>query len=68
MARDFAAGTLVRVLPQWRFEIDEGIYLVRPSGQFTSALTEAFIQWITKMFASGLPWDAEAEHNCANPE
>lgn len=58
MARDFAAGTLVRVLPQWRFEMDEGIYLVRPSREFTPARTEAFIQWIVGLFAGGLPWDA----------
>ena len=57
MARDFAAGTLVRVLPEWRFETDEAIHLVRPSGQFTPARTEAFIQWVTALFARGLPWD-----------
>lgn len=61
MARDFAAGTLIRVLPQWRFEVDEGIYLVRPSRQFTPARTDAFIQWITTLFAGGLPWEAKAE-------
>ncbi|MGF6935061.1 DNA-binding transcriptional LysR family regulator [Paraburkholderia sp. UCT70] len=61
MARDFAAGTLIQVLPQWRFEMDEGIYLVRPSSQFTPARTEAFIRWITGLFAGGLPWDAAVE-------
>lgn len=61
MARDFAAGTLIQVLPQWRFQTEKGIYLVRPSRQFTPARTEAFIQWITSLFASGLPWDTAAE-------
>ncbi|WP_257128514.1 LysR family transcriptional regulator [Burkholderia sp. MSMB1459WGS] len=60
MARDFAAGTLVRVLPQWRFDADEGIFLVRPSRQFTPARTDAFIQWITALFARGLPWEVNA--------
>lgn len=58
MARDFAAGTLVHVLPEWQFEGEEGIYLVRPSGQFTPARTEVFIQWISAFFADGSPWDA----------
>ncbi|CAB3810892.1 hypothetical protein [Paraburkholderia fynbosensis] len=61
LARDFAAGTLIQVLPQWRFATDEGIYLVRPSSQFTPARTEAFIRWITGLFAGGLPWDAAVE-------
>ena len=61
MARDFAAGTLVPVLPEWQFEGDEGIYLVRPSGRFTPARTEAFIRWITALFASGLPWNQEPD-------
>lgn len=56
MACDFVAGTLIRILPEWDFEIDEGIYLVRPSRQFTPARTDAFIQWITGQFSNGLPW------------
>ena len=46
MARDFAQGTLVRVLPEWTFDAEGGIYLVRPSARFTPARTEAFIEWI----------------------
>jgi DNA-binding transcriptional LysR family regulator len=67
MARDFAAGTLIHVLPRWHFEIDGGIYLLRPSGQFTPARTEAFIQWITTLFAGGLPWDAGAMTGSLRP-
>ncbi|NDL65232.1 LysR family transcriptional regulator [Acerihabitans arboris] len=67
MARDFAVGTLIQVLPQWHFAIDEGIYLVRPSRQFTPARTGAFIQWITRLFAGGLPWDAGAQASDNNP-
>ena len=58
MARDFASGALVRVLPEWRFETDGGIYLVRASGDFTPARIEAFICWITARFAGRLPWKA----------
>lgn len=56
MARDFATGTLVRVLPQWQFEIDSGIHLLRPSSRHTPARTEAFIRWITAVFEGGAPW------------
>ena len=56
MARDFAAGTLVQVLPDWEFDWEEGIFLVRPSGQFTPARTKAFVQWMVAFFANGLPW------------
>ncbi|MDM9624735.1 LysR family transcriptional regulator [Rhizobium sp. S152] len=59
MARDFATGKLVRVLPHWSFEVDEGIYLVRPSGQFTPARTEAFIEWVLALFSDGLPWHTD---------
>lgn len=57
MARDFAAGTLIRLLPDWQFDADGGIHLVRPSAKFTPARTEAFTQWITTLFATGLPWE-----------
>nr|WP_279630543.1 LysR substrate-binding domain-containing protein [Paraburkholderia aspalathi] len=60
MVSDFATGTLVQVLPQWRFDADEGICLVRPSRQFAPARTEAFIQWITSLFVGGLPRDLRA--------
>ncbi len=59
MARDFAAGTLIRLLPEWQFDIDGGIHLVRPSAKYTPARTEAFIHWITGLFANGLPWENE---------
>ena len=58
MARDFMDGTLVQLLPAWRFDIDGGIHLVRPSAGFTPARTEAFIQWISALFAKELPWAA----------
>ncbi len=54
-ARDLAAGTLVRVLPQWSFDGDGGIYLVRPSRRHASARTEAFVAWITDLFRTN-PW------------
>ena len=56
MSPDFKAGTLVRVLPDWTLNPQGGVYLVRPSAQFTPATTEAFIKWISAKFASGPPW------------
>ena len=42
MARDFAQGTLVRVLPAWSFDAGGGIYLVRPSAQFAPRAHRGF--------------------------
>lgn len=57
MARDFAKGSLVRLLADWSFEGDGGIHLLRPSTRFAPARTLAFVQWITALFTSGLPWE-----------
>lgn len=50
-----ASGELVRVLPQWCLGPSGGIYLVRPSGQFTTAAMDAFRQRMARWFASP-PW------------
>lgn len=55
-ANDIAAGTLVRVLPDWSFDTDGGIYLVRPSVRHPPARTEAFAAWLTKRCRGKLPW------------
>jgi DNA-binding transcriptional LysR family regulator len=59
MTRDFAAGTLVRILPEWTFDSDGGVYLVRPSVQFAPARTEAFVAWISDQFKHGMLWSQE---------
>jgi DNA-binding transcriptional LysR family regulator len=60
-ARDLAQGTLVRVLPNWSFDADGGIYLVRPSVQFAPARTVAFVSWITDQFRRNMPWSDAAQ-------
>lgn len=47
-----AAGQLVRVLPAWQLNADAGIYLVRPSAQFSTAAMTAFRQWVIDWFAA----------------
>lgn len=59
VARDLAAGSLVRVLPAWTFDREGGIYLVRPSRRYAPARTEAFAEWITDLFRH-LPWSGGA--------
>ena len=59
MSRDFAAGTLVRILPEWTLDSDGGIHLVRPSVKFAPARTEAFVAWIGEQFRRGMPWDQD---------
>lgn len=56
VTRDIADGTLVRVLPDWAFDVDGGIYLVRPSAQHAPARTDAFIQWMREQFRQHMPW------------
>ena len=46
------AGQLVRVLPQWQLNADAGIYLVRPSGRFSTAAMAAFRAWGVDWFAA----------------
>ncbi|GAB2490435.1 LysR family transcriptional regulator [Comamonas humi] len=50
-----ATGELVRVLSQWTLGEGGGIYLVRPSGQYSTAAMAAFRQWVTVGFAAA-PW------------
>lgn len=59
MAKDLADGTLQRVLPAWSFDADGGIFIVRPSKQFVSARTEAFVAWMVDQFAHGAPWSID---------
>ncbi|MCC6073905.1 LysR family transcriptional regulator [Pseudomonas sp. GCM10022188] len=57
MSRDLEAGRLVRVLPDWLLDGEEGgVYLMRPSARFSPATTLAFKDWIESRFAGGPPW------------
>ncbi|KAF1018550.1 MAG: hypothetical protein GAK30_03619 [Paracidovorax wautersii] len=56
MARDMAEGRLVRILPDWAFDVDSGIYLVRPSAQLVSARTAAFLAWMREQCRDHMPW------------
>lgn len=60
VARDLAAGTLVRVLPAWTFDREGGIYLVRPTRRYAPARTEAFAEWIAEVFRH-VPWSGNAQ-------
>ena len=53
---DLAAGRLQRVLPGWQLQGDGGIYLVRPSAQYTSAALGAFRAWVQQWFQTQPPW------------
>ena len=56
VTRDIAAGTLVRVLPDWAFDVDGGIYLVRPSVRHAPARADAFLEWMREQFRHHMPW------------
>ncbi len=56
MSRDIAAGRLLHVLPDWQLDAAGGVYLVRPSARFPSAVVVAFKQWIESKFTPAPPW------------
>lgn len=56
MSRDIAAGKLLQVLPEWQLDGAGGVYLVRPSAKFPSAVVVAFKQWIEARFSPAPPW------------
>mgnify|MGYP003544511427 FL=1 len=57
MAKAMSKGQLVRILPEWSFNIDSGVYLVRPSSAYTSAKVDAFKHFIESKFEKQTPWD-----------
>ncbi|MGE8067110.1 LysR substrate-binding domain-containing protein [Pseudomonas sp. NPDC089569] len=56
MSRDIATGKLLHVLPEWELDTAGGVYLVRPSAKFPSAVVVAFKQWIESKFVPTPPW------------
>ncbi|MHC8306225.1 LysR family transcriptional regulator [Pseudomonas sp. PB3P13] len=57
VARAMKKGQLVRILPNWTFGADSGVYLVRPSSAYTSAKVEAFKTYIESRFTNRAPWE-----------
>ncbi|ELL0571264.1 LysR family transcriptional regulator [Vibrio fluvialis] len=55
VAQDIHTGTLVQLMPQWHFDSDGGIYLVRASRHYVSARADAFGEWISQLFQP-VPW------------
>lgn len=56
MSSDIATGNLLHVLPDWQLDSTGGVYLVRPSAKFPSAVVVAFKQWIESKFNPTPPW------------
>jgi len=56
IADELKCGSLVRVLPEWVFDQESGIYLVRPSRRHTPANVAALCDWITSQFHPTPPW------------
>lgn len=56
VTRDIADGRLVRVLPDWAFDVDGGIFLVRPSAEHAPARTDAFLEWMHEQFRQHMQW------------
>lgn len=56
VARDIAAGRLVRVIRGWTFDTKSAIYVVRPSIRFTPRKTTALWTFMQAAFRDGPPW------------
>jgi DNA-binding transcriptional LysR family regulator len=56
VSEELRDGSLVQVLPDWAFDINSGVFLVRPSKAHTPAHVSAFCDWIVGVFADGSPW------------
>lgn len=50
VAADLADGRLVRILSEWAFDTEGGIYIVTSSQKRTSARLSAFIDWTRQQF------------------
>lgn len=55
IAGELAAGRLVRVLPEWRFDVRGGVQLVLPPGRFVPAKTRAFTDRLTRTLSPTPP-------------
>ncbi|MFC4726922.1 LysR family transcriptional regulator [Coralloluteibacterium thermophilus] len=53
---DLAAGRLVRVLPEWRFDHDGAVHVVLPPGRLVPAKTRAFVDRLVRAFDPVAPW------------
>jgi DNA-binding transcriptional LysR family regulator len=61
MAKGIKKGQLVRVLTEWTFSTDSGVYFVRPSSAYTSAKVDAFKTFIESHFSAKAPWEVSDE-------
>lgn len=56
MSSSVKSGELIRVLPDWRLDIQSGIYFVRPSIEFPPTKIRLFKEWIEQAFEDRVPW------------
>jgi DNA-binding transcriptional LysR family regulator len=56
-ARDWTAGRLERLLPDWTIAGAGNAYAVRPAGRFTPGKTRCFVNWISAQLEPA-PWTA----------
>jgi DNA-binding transcriptional LysR family regulator len=57
IGQDLAAGRLVRVLPDWRYDWTSAVHIVLPPGKFVPAKTRVFIDRLVQEFMPTPPWN-----------
>ena len=53
---ELADGLLVRVLPDWRIDVEGAVHIVLPPGRLIPAKTRVFVDWLVEDFTPGPPW------------
>lgn len=56
VGKDVAAGRLIRVLPEWRFDHDGTAQIVLPPGRLVPAKTRLFVDRVLQEFSPSAPW------------
>jgi len=52
VASELRAGTLLRVLPEWRFDFDAAVHVVLPPGRLVPAKTRVFVDRLAQELSS----------------
>lgn len=56
IGRELAEGLLVRVLPDWRIDVEGAVHVVLPPGRLIPAKTRVFVDWLVRDFTPEPPW------------
>jgi DNA-binding transcriptional LysR family regulator len=56
IGQELTNGRLIRVLPEWRFDVEAAVQVVLPPGRLIPTKTRVFVDWLVRDFAPSPPW------------